>query len=222
MEKTEFELTATREQLQAAEDEVLRLEGEEKQHAVLLQALGDAAASAGREMETLRTRLQTDRERAAGLRGQLETLRYQLADAESTLESLSQDQSDAARQTETLTGQMAATKTDIAALEAGAGPPQRMERLESLCASLEETGPKAGSFETYEADTARLQGELDRVSQDQAANQAKASDARRELQGALDTGPRPKPTRPGPSGRRRRKTSPSSPWSGPAPSWSKK
>ena len=42
-------------------------------------------------------------------------------------------------------------------------------------------------METYEADTARLQGELDRVSQDQAANQAKASDARRELQGALDT-----------------------------------
>lgn len=30
VEKTEFELTATREQLRAAEDEVLRLEGEEK------------------------------------------------------------------------------------------------------------------------------------------------------------------------------------------------
>ena len=69
MEKTEFELTATREQLRAAEDEVLRLEGEEKQHAVLPSGSGDAAASAGREMETLRTRLQTDRERAAGLRG---------------------------------------------------------------------------------------------------------------------------------------------------------
>ena len=116
-------------------------------------------------------------------------MRYQLADAESTLESLSQDQSDAARQTETLTGQMAATKTDIAALEAERrSATENVERLESLCASLEgDRAQKLALLETYEADTARLQGELDRVSQDQAANQAKASDARRELQGALDT-----------------------------------
>ena len=188
MEQTEFELTATREQLRAAEDEVLRLEGEEKQHHVLLQALGDAAASAGREMETLRTRHQADRERAASLRGQLETLRYQLTDAESTLESLSQDQSDAARQTEILTGRMAANKTDMAALEAERrSATENVERLESLCASLEgDRAQKLAILEATEADTARIQEDLDRVSRDRAANQEKTGEARQALQQALD------------------------------------
>ena len=188
VEQTEFELTATQEQLRAAEDEVLRLEGEEKQHHVLLQALGDAAASAGREMETLRTRHQADRERAASLRGQLETLRYQLTDAESTLESLSQDQSDAARQTEVLTGRMAANKTDMAALEAERrSATENVERLESLCASLEgDRAQKLAILEATEADTARIQEDLDRVSRDRAANQEKTGEARQALQQALD------------------------------------
>ena len=189
VEQTEFELTATREQLRAAEDEVLRLEGEEKQHHVLLQALGDAAASAGREMESLRTRHQADRERAASLRGQLETLRYQLTDAESTLESLSQDQSDAARQTEILTGQMAANKTDMAALEAERrSATENVERLESLRASLEgDRAQKLAILEATEADTARIQEDLDRVSRDRAANGERTGEARRALQQALDT-----------------------------------
>ncbi len=189
VEQTEFELTATREQLRAAEDEVLRLEGEEKQHHVLLQALGDAAASAGREMESLRTRHQADRERAASLRGQLETLRYQLTDAENTLESLSQDQSDAARQTEILTGQMAANKTDMAALEAERrSATENVERLESLRASLEgDRAQKLAILEATEADTARIQEDLDRVSRDRAANGERTGEARRALQQALDT-----------------------------------
>ena len=71
-------------------------------------------------------------------------MRYQLADAESTLESLSQDQSDAARQTETLTGQMAATKTDIAALEAERrSATENVERLESLRLPWRETAPRS-------------------------------------------------------------------------------
>ena len=224
VEQTEFELTATREQLRAAEDEVLRLEGEEKQHHVLLQALGDAAASAGREMETLRTRHQADRERAASLRGQLETLRYQLTDAESTLESLSQDQSDAARQTEILTGRMAANKTDMAALEAERrSATENVERLESLCASLEgDRAQKLAILEATEADTARIQEDLDRVSRDRAANQEKTGEARQALQQALDARAQTEAGKPGPSGRPRTKINPFSPWSGPVPSWSKK
>lgn len=103
------------------------------------------------------------RERAASLRGQLETLRYQLTDAESTLESLSQDQSDAARQTEILTGRMAANKTDMAALEAERrSATENVERLESLCASLEgDRAQKLAILEATEADTARIQEDLD-------------------------------------------------------------
>ncbi len=119
---------------------------------------------------------------------------------------------------------MAATKTDIAALEAerrSAG--QRMWSGWSPCApSGGRPGPEAGSFETYEADTARLQGELDRVSQDQA-NQAKASVMPAGAPKApWIPGPRPKPTRPGPSGRRGRKTSPSHHGAGLRPPGAKK
>lgn len=192
---------------------------------MLLQALGDAAASAGREMETLRTRHQADRERAASLRGQLETLRYQLTDAESTLESLSQDQSDAARQTEILTGRMAANKTDMAALEAERrSATENVERLESLCASLEgDRAQKLAILEATEADTARDPGGSGPGEPGPAANQEKTGEARQALQQALDARAQTEAgkTRTEP-GRPRTKINPFSPWSGPVPSWSKK
>ena len=147
VDETDFELTAAKEQLRTAEDEVLRLEGEEKQHDVLLQALLDAAGSADREMEALRVRMQADRERAAGVRARLESLRDQLADAENTLDLLSQDQSDAARQTEALTGEATARKTEIAALEAERrSAEENVQRLESLRAAMEETAPRRRRF----------------------------------------------------------------------------
>ncbi len=52
VEKTEFEADRHPKQLRAAEDEVLRLEGRKKQHAVLLQALGTRLPRPG-GMETL-------------------------------------------------------------------------------------------------------------------------------------------------------------------------
>ena len=48
VDQVEFELTAAREQLREAEDQVLRLQGQEKQHEILLGAIVEAEESANR------------------------------------------------------------------------------------------------------------------------------------------------------------------------------
>ncbi len=187
VDETDFELTAAKEQLRTAEDEVLRLEGEEKQHDVLLQALLDAAGSADREMEALRVRMQADRERAAGVRARLESLRDQLADAENTLDLLSQDQSDAARQTEALTGEATARKTEIAALEAERrSAEENVQRLESLRAAMEgDRAQKTTLLEAYQADAHRMQQEMEQVTRERGENGEQTAQKRGVLQEAL-------------------------------------
>ena len=187
VDETDFELTAAKEQLRTAEDEVLRLEGEEKQHDVLLQALLDAAGSADREMEALRVRMQADRERAAGVRARLESLRDQLADAENTLDLLSQDQSDAARQTEALTGEATARKTEIAALEAERrSAEENVQRLESLRAAMEgDRAQKTTLLEAYQADAHRMQQEMEQVARERGENGEQTAQKRGVLQEAL-------------------------------------
>ena len=166
VDQTEYELSNAREKLRSAEDEVLRRQGEEKQHTVLLQALEDADTVSYREAEIVRNRMRSDRERAATLRGQLEALSYQLEDARRTLESLSQEQSDAARQSETLTVTMTQKKTEIAALEAerqSAG--DTIDQLTTLSHALRgDRDKKLDLIQVYESDTLQLQEEIRQLS----------------------------------------------------------
>ena len=60
-DQVEFQMSAARDQLREAEDQVLRLQGQEKQHEILLQAIMDAESSAQRERDSLRTRDASDR-----------------------------------------------------------------------------------------------------------------------------------------------------------------
>ncbi|MGM9640043.1 MAG: chromosome segregation protein SMC [Faecousia sp.] len=188
VDQTEYELSTAREQLRAAEDEVLRREGEEKQHQVLLQALNEAHEAAERELESLRSRMQSDRERAATLRGQIETLSYQLDETRTTLESLSQDQSDSARQTESLSSVVTARKTDIAALEAERqSAKENVERLESLCQAMQgDRNQKMALIQTYEDDTKRLRAEMQRLKTEKAENQQSFAAQKTKLQAAVE------------------------------------
>ena len=188
VDQTEYELSTAREQLRAAEDEVLRREGEEKQHQVLLQALNEAHEAAERELESLRSRMQSDRERAATLRGQIETLSYQLDETRTTLESLSQDQSDSARQTESLSSVVTARKTDIAALEAERqSAKENVERLEALCQAMQgDRNQKIALIQTYEDDTERLRAEMERLKTEKAENQQSFAAQKTKLQAAME------------------------------------
>ena len=62
-DQVEFELSAARDQLREAEDQVLRLQGQEKQYQVMVDAILEAEQSARRELDALQQRGQTDRER---------------------------------------------------------------------------------------------------------------------------------------------------------------
>ena len=162
VDQVEFEAGAIKEQLRAAEDTVLRLEGEENQHRTLLAALEEAAASAARETDSLQQRLQADRDRMANLQGQLSAMEQQLQQTEGELEQLDQDQSDTARESETLTGQSISRKTQIAALEAERRTAQdNVQRLLALCQAMEgDRGQKLALMQTYTASQKRREAEL--------------------------------------------------------------
>ena len=66
VDQVEFELNTARDQLRSAEDQVLRLQGQEKQHEILLQAIVDAIASAEREKDALSERDRSDRNKSDG------------------------------------------------------------------------------------------------------------------------------------------------------------
>lgn len=69
-EQVAFQLTAARDQLREAEDQVLRLQGVEKQREIILQSITEAESSARREETALKERCRTDGERPDGPEGQ--------------------------------------------------------------------------------------------------------------------------------------------------------
>lgn len=189
VDQTEFELTTAREQLRIAQDEVLRREGEEKQHMILLQALSEARDASERELESLNARIQNDRERAAVQRGQIETLGHQLDETRTTLESLSQDQSDTARQTEMLSSVVTAQKTEIAALEAERQSSfENVERLEALSDAMQgDRAQKMALAQTYEEDSERLRAEIQQLEAQKAERHAASAAKKAELHTAMES-----------------------------------
>ncbi len=188
VDQTEYELSTAKEQLRAAQDDVLYRQGEEKQHLVLLQALEDAYAAAVREQTSLRERIRADRERAATAKGQMEMLSYQLEDTRRALESLSQDQSDAARRSEELTMVMTQKKTEIAALEAEKqSVNENIEQLTSLADALRgDREKKLALAESYREDSAQLEGEITRLTTRKQENEALTREKKAKLHGAME------------------------------------
>ena len=100
---------------------------------------------------------------------------------------LSQDQSDAARQTEALTGEATARKTEIAALEAERrSAEENVQRLESLRAAMEgDRAQKTTLLEAYQADAHRMQQEMEQVARERGENGEQTAQKRGVLQEAL-------------------------------------
>ena len=189
VDQTEYEITTAREQLRTVQDEVLYRQGEEKQHQILLEALREAQDAASREYAALTERIQSDRQRAAVARGQIETLSDQLEDTRSALESLSQDQSEAARHSEELTAVMTQKKTDIAALEAERQSVRdNVEQLTALAGALRgDRDKKLALAESYRADNAQLDGEIQRLFARKRENDTRIQEKKAAVQAAVDS-----------------------------------
>ena len=71
-DQVQFQLDTARDQLQEAQTQVLRLEGQEKQHEILVQAISEAMTTSQNELDVLNRRNTSDRERYAAQQAKIE------------------------------------------------------------------------------------------------------------------------------------------------------
>ena len=186
-DQVDFQLTAAREQLREAEDQVLRLEGEEKQHQILLDAIVEAEESARRERDALVARGRTDRERLAADEAKLRIFNRELQNVRLSLEELEGSQEETANATAQLTDRMTALKTDAAALEAERSTAlAHVADLQQLHGSVEGDREKQlAMIEIIRQDTVRLEGELASLVERQAENDKETAYQKQVMQAVI-------------------------------------
>ena len=182
-DQVEFELTAARDQLRAAEDQVLRLQGQEKQYEILLDAVIQAENSAKREQESIRQRDTSDRERFAAQRAKIQIYTQQLAQTREEIAHLEGSQSAAAEATAEMTGKVTALKTEEAALEAERATAQEHIRdLRQLQSAMEgDREKKVALMDAIREDNRRLEKEMEEISKSQAENDERNRQAEQQL-----------------------------------------
>ena len=176
-DQVEFQLTAARDQLREAEDQVLRLQGQEKQHEILLNAILEAEASAKRERDSLDSRNRSDRERYAAQQAKIQVYTQQLEDTRRTLAKLEGSQSEASRESAGLTEKMTACKTEEAALDAERTTAlSHIQDLRSLRDAMEGDREKRMELmNSIREDTRRLEEEIAQLKLRQEENDAQSA-----------------------------------------------
>ncbi len=187
VDQVEFQMSAVKDQLREAEDQVLRLQGREKQYEIMLQAIRDAESSARREWESLENRERSDRERYAAQQAKLQVFNDQLAQTRRSIELLEGSQTETSQSMADITEQMTLLKTEEAALEAESNTAQNhIEDLQQLCAAMEgDREKKQALIDAIRSDTKRIEEEI-RALEERREQNAKDNDAmRKSLQEAL-------------------------------------
>ena len=186
-EQVEFQLTAARDQLREAQDQVLRLQGVEKQHEILLTAIEQAESSAAKEREVIAQRDRSDRERHAAQTAKIQVYAQQLAETRAALANLEGSQTEASDTTARLTDELTALKTDIAALEAEQATAQtHIEDLRSLQSAMEgDREKKLLLKDAMHAESARLESEIEDLRRRQTENDTEANVHRAALKKTL-------------------------------------
>ena len=186
-DQVEFQMTAARDQLREAEDQVLRLQGVEKQYEILLNAILEAEGSAQREREALRTRDASDRERYAAQQAKIQIYTQQLEEARLTLQTLEGSQNEAAELTASITDAMTALKTEEAALDAErTTATNHIEDLTALRSAMEgDREKKEALMDAIRADNQRLEAEIATLLQRQKENDAETEAMNGQLQQTL-------------------------------------
>ena len=135
--KTEFELSAVRQQLREAEDEVLRRTEEEKQAAALRDAMEANLASIDAELQRIEARNGGDGGRLDMLRTQREQLDVQLAAMETELLAAQSALEAAGAQQAALNEQTAQLRAELAAKDAErSGAETSIAQLEALAEAM--------------------------------------------------------------------------------------
>ena len=187
VDQVEFQLGAARDQLREAEDRCLRLQGQEKQHEILLTAITDAEAAAMKEKETLVLRRHSDRERYAAQQAKIQVYTTQLEETKQSLAELEGSQTEAARATQGITERMTAVKSEEAALNAERTTAlAHIEDLRSLQTAMQGDREKQLLLiRTMEEETDRLLTQIEELKLRQTENDAQAATERKRMEKIL-------------------------------------
>lgn len=162
---------------------MLRLQGQEKQYEILLQAVEDADASAQRELDAIVTRQSADQQRLAAQQAKIQVFTQQLAQTSQTLTELEGRESETVQATNELSERMTHVKTQSAAMEAERSTAlAHIEDLKELQRSLEgDRQQKLSVVEAMNADTARLQEQIEDLKQRQETNRNEIEESQSHL-----------------------------------------
>ena len=186
-DQVEFQLSAARDQLREAEDQVLRLEGEEKQYEILLGAITEAEASAHREKDALKDRDRSDRERYAAQQAKIQVFTQQLEETRLTISRLEGSQTEASEATASVTDAMTVLKTEEAALDAERSTAlAHIEDLQGLRSAMEgDREKKIALMDAIRGESSRLEAEIEQYRQRQEENDSEANAMNALLQKTL-------------------------------------
>ncbi len=187
LDQVEFQMNAAAEELRQAEDQVLRLQGQEKQHEIMVQAIADAMASAQREKDALDARDKVDRERFVSHQAKIQVFEAQLAQTQQELASLEGSQEDATRVMSEIGDQLTLLKTEEAALEAEKSTAQNhITDLQALCRDMEgDREKKLALMASIQADTQRLEAQIATLLAQQQENDQDTDRMRKSMENAL-------------------------------------
>ena len=187
VDEAEFQMNTAKEQLRGAEDQVLRLQGQEKQHEIMVTAISEAMDSARREKASIDSRVSLDRERYAAQEAKIQIFTAQLTETKNRIEALECTQQDATAAMSELTDNITVLKADEAAMEAEKNTAQaHIADLQALCSDLEgDRDKKLTLIESIRQDTKRLNDEIATVLARQQSNDEETERMRRALDNAL-------------------------------------
>ena len=185
-DQVEFQLNTAKEQMAEAEKQVLTLEGREKQHEIWCQAVADAIAAAQRERDSLKQRVQQDKEQRSAIQAEVRVYRTQLEETRLSLKTLEGSQTDADTAVAAVTDKMNTIRSDKAALDAERTTAQsHIMDLRILQTAAEgDRNKKLADLETIAGEIESLKQQIDQQLERQRENDAEIAKTRTALEAA--------------------------------------
>ena len=186
-DQVQFQLDTAKEQLRQAQDQVLMLQGQEKQHEILLNAITEAVEAAQKERNALQQRNHMDSERIAAHRAKVQVFTEMLADVRRKLTALEGSQSESAAATAAITETMTACTAEEAALDAERNTAiSHEENLKQLRFAMEgDREKRMALIEATQEENLRLEGQIAQLLAQQRENDAQVEQMRNALQQTL-------------------------------------
>ena len=161
-DQVQFQLDTAKEQLRQAQDQVLMLQGQEKQHEILHNAITEAVEAAQKEKGALQQRNALDSQRISAHRAKVQVYNEMLCEIRRKITVLEGSQSESAAATASITEAMTDCTAEEAALEAERSTAiSHGTNLQQLRAAMEgDREKRLALIEATQDDNARLEGQI--------------------------------------------------------------